>query len=203
MAKHALNDYPIHDLLQKRWSPRAFADRPVEPDKLRSLLEAARWAPSSFNEQPWAFLLATREQPEEFARVLGCLVEVNQGWAKAAPVLLLTVARLTFTLNQQPNRHAYHDVGLAVANLTVQAMAEGLFVHQMAGIVPAKARAEFHIPEGWDPVTAVAIGYLGDPATLPERLREREIAPPSRKPLKEFVFTGAWTTPAPLMGTGR
>src|SRR5258708_7054964 len=108
MDRPALNEYPIHDLLRRRWSPRAFADRPVEPEKLRSLLEAARWAPSSFNEQPWAFLVGTKDQPEEYARVLGCLVPGNQNWAKAAPVLFLTVAHQFFDLNQKPNRHAFH-----------------------------------------------------------------------------------------------
>src|SRR5438477_3302228 len=106
MDRPALNEYPIHDLLRRRWSPRAFADRPIEPDKLRSLLEAARWAPSSYNEQPWAFILGTRDQPADYARVLGCFVEFNQGWAKSAPVLILTVAHLQFEKNQQPNRHA-------------------------------------------------------------------------------------------------
>ncbi len=176
MTKTAANDYPIHDLLKRRWSPRAFADRPVEPDKLHSLLEAARWAPSSFNEQPWAFVVATRDRPEDFDRVLGCLIEFNQGWAKAAPVLMLTFARLAFDRNGQPNRHAFHDVGLAMANLTVQATAEGLAVHQMAGIVPEKARAAFAVPEGWEPVAAAAVGYFGDPAALPEELR-RENSP--------------------------
>ena len=199
MTKTAANDYPIHDLLKRRWSPRAFADRPVEPDKLHSLLEAARWAPSSFNEQPWAFVVATRDRPEDFDRVLGCLIEFNQGWAKAAPVLMLTFARLAFDRNGQPNRHAFHDVGLAMANLTVQATAEGLAVHQMAGIVPEKARAAFAVPEGWEPVAAAAVGYFGDPAALPEELRKRELAPPTRKPLRAFVFTDGWGRPSPLL----
>jgi nitroreductase len=200
MDRPALNDYPIHDLLRRRWSPRAFADRTVEPEKLRSLLEAARWAPSSFNEQPWAFIIGTKDQPEEYARVLGCLVPGNQNWAKAAPVLFLTVAHQFFDLNQKPNRHAFHDIGLAVANLTMQATAEGLVVHQMAGILPDKARAEFGIPEDWDPLTGIALGYLGDVNSLPEELRKRELAPRTRKPLKSFVFTGKWATTSPIVG---
>ena len=167
MTKTASNDHPIHDLLKHRWSPRAFADRAVEPDNLRSLLEAARWSPSSYNEQPWAFVVATRDRPEEFARVLGCLVEFNQTWAKSAPVLMLTFAHLSFDRNGQPNRHAYHDVGLAVANLTLQATAERLAVHQMAGIVPDKVRATFGVPEGWDPVAP------SPSATLAIRIRCR------------------------------
>lgn len=199
MDKPAANENPIHDLLRKRWSPRSFADRSVEAEKLCSLLEAARWAPSSFNEQPWAFLLATRDQPADFARVLGCLVEFNQTWAKSAPVLFLTVAHMFFERNQQPNRHAYHDVGLAIGNLSVQATAEGLVVHQMAGILPDKARAEFGIPEGWDALTGIALGYPGDVNALSDELRKRETAPRTRKPLDAFVFTGAWAAPAPVV----
>jgi nitroreductase len=199
MDKPALNDHPIHDLLRKRWSPRAFANRPVEGEKLLSLLEAARWAPSSFNEQPWAFIFATHEQPAEYARVLSCLVEFNQSWAKAAPVLLLGVAHLVFERNQQPNRHAAYDLGAAAANLTFQATAMGLFVHQMAGILPEKARAEFHIPEGWDVMTGIAVGYPGDTNSLPDELRKRETSPRTRKPLASFMFTGDWATPSPIV----
>ncbi len=199
MEKLARNDYPINDLLRRRWSPRAFADRLIEPEKVRSLLEAARWAPSSFNEQPWAFVLATKDQPAEYAKVLGCLVEFNQSWAKSAPLLMLTFAHMTFDLNQKPNRHGYHDVGLAMGNLVAQATADGLMVHQMAGIQLDKIRTDFAVPEGWDPVAGVAIGYLGDPATLPEELRKRELAEPTRKPLATFVFTGAWGTTTPVL----
>ena len=192
MDKPAPTDVPIHDLLARRWSPRAFAPRPVEADKLRRLLEAARWAPSSYGAQPWAFVVATGESPGDFARVLGCLVEGNQIWAKAAPVLMITAARVNFEHNGQANRHAFHDVGLAVAHLTVQATAEGLYVHQMAGIVPAKAKVALNIPEGWEPVAGVAVGYPGDPESLPEPLREREKAPRTRKPVREFSFEGVW-----------
>ena len=195
MDNPTLNDHPIHDLLRKRWSPRAFSSRPVERETLLRLLEAARWAPSSYNEQPWAFILATHDQPAEYARVLGCLIEFNQSWAKEAPVLLLGVAHLSFDRNQQPNRHAAYDLGAAAANLTMQATAEGLFVHQMAGILPDKARTEFHVPEGWDVMTGIAIGYPGDPSTLSDELRKREISPRSRKALASFVFTGAWAPP--------
>jgi nitroreductase len=192
MERPAPSDHPIHDLLLRRWSPRAFADCAIEPDKLLRLLEAARWAPSSYNEQPWAFLIGTRDQPSEYARVLSCLIEFNQGWARSAPVLMLTVAHQTFERNNQPNRHAIHDVGLAMANLTVQATAEGLFVHQMAGILPDRARTEFAIPPDWEAVGGVAIGYPGDPQSLPEQLRTRELAPRTRKPLTSFVFKGSW-----------
>jgi len=133
-------DYPVDDLVRRRFSPRAFSERAVPPQTLRSLLEAARWSPSCFNEQPWSFLVATHAEPAEFARMLSCLMEKNQLWAKHAPVLMLSVASKTFGHNGKPNRHAAHDVGTAAAWLTVQATAMGLFVHQMAGIDPEKAR---------------------------------------------------------------
>jgi nitroreductase len=195
MAKLARADHPIHDLLQRRWSPRAFADRAVEATKLQRLFEAARWTASSYNEQPWAFVVATRDQADAYARLLGCLVEFNQSWARSAPMLMVTAAHLTFDKNGQPNRHAFYDLGAAMAQLTMQATAEGLFVHQMAGILPDKARQFLNIPEGWEAVSGVALGYLGDPATLPDKLRERELEESVRKPLADFVFAGAWKAP--------
>lgn len=199
MEKLAETKHPIHDLLRRRWSPRAFSDRAVEPEKLRSLLEAARWAPSSYNEQPWSFIAATKENSAEYERLLSCLVEGNQQWGKTAPVLMLSVAKLCFERNGKPNRHAFHDVGLAAENLVIQAMALGLFVHQMAGFHVEKARELFRIPEGYEPVAAIAVGYAGDPETLPEPLRERELAPSTRKPLEQFVFTGHWGQTSPLV----
>ena len=199
MQKLAETRYPIHELLRERWSPRAFADRMVEPEKLRSLLEAARWAPSSFNEQPWSFIVATKEHPGEYGRLLSCLVEGNVRWAQHAPVLMLSVARLAFERNQKPNRHAFHDVGLAVENMVIQATALGLAVHQMAGFHVDKARELFSIPDGHEPVAALVLGFPGDPAGLPEDLRERERAPRIRKPLESFVFSGQWGQPSRLV----
>jgi nitroreductase len=189
----------LHELLDRRWSPIAFSPRPVEPEKLRSVLEAARWAPSSFNEQPWVFLVATKDDPENFARLLGCLVEGNRVWAQHAPVLMLSVAKLSFDMSGKPNRHALHDVGAASADLTLQATALGLFVHQMAGFDSEKARREFSIPEGYEPGAAIALGYLGDDAGLPEKLRARNKSARKRKPLSEFVFTGGWGNTSPLV----
>ena len=199
MQKLAETRYPIHELLRERWSPRAFADRMVEPGELRSLLEAARWAPSSFNEQPWSFIVATKEHPGEYERLLSCLVEGNVRWAQHAPVLMLSVAKLVFERNQKPNRHAFHDVGLAVENLVIQGMVLGLFVHQMAGFHADRAREVYGIPEGYEPVAAMAIGYLDDPGRLPDDLREREVAPRIRKPLESFVFSGQWGQPSRLV----
>jgi nitroreductase len=198
MEKWAETAYPIEPLLRRRWSPRAFAARPVEPDKLRSLWEAARWAASTGNEQPWYFLVATRDDAVEHARLLSCLRENNQLWASRAPVLMVSVAKLTFDATGQPNRHAFHDVGLAVANLIVQATALGLFAHQMAGIYADRVRQLYGIPEGFEPVAGIVLGYLGDPALLPDDLRQRELAPRLRKPIEAFVFQGRWGQTSPL-----
>jgi nitroreductase len=189
-GKPAVTRHPIHPLLAERWSPRAFADRSVDREAVGSLLEAARWAPSSNNEQPWRFLVARREDGPLFQRILGCLVPGNQAWAQNAPVLLLALARLRRERDGAPNRLALYDVGQAVAHLTFQASALGLAVHQMAGIDVEKIRADFALPEDLEPATAVAVGYPGDPATLPERLREREALPRERKSLAEIMLEG-------------
>ena len=203
LQKPAKTVAPIHDLMVHRWSPRAFDSRPVEPDKLRSLFEAARWASSSFNAQPWYFIVATKEDPENFQRVLDCFVERNQAWAKNAPVVALSVASLKFAHNGQPNRHAFHDVGQAAANFALQATALGIEIHQMAGIDPEKARQIFGIPEGYEAVAGIALGYPGDPASLPDPLRERELAPRERKPLDSFVFTDRWGETSPIVANSK
>ncbi|HAX80143.1 MAG TPA: nitroreductase [Cyanobacteria bacterium UBA11372] len=199
MDKTSDTQYPIADLIKQRWSPLAFADRLVEPEKLCSVLEAAKWAASSYNEQPWSFIIATKDNQAEFARLLSCLAEGNQEWAKNAPVLMLSVAKLYFQRNGTENRHAFHDVGAAAANLAIQATALGLLIHQMAGFDVPKARELYNIPEGYDPVAAIALGYLGDPETLSERLQQREFAPRTRKPLEEFVFSTTWNQASSLV----
>jgi nitroreductase len=192
MIKHAKTEYPIQDFVAKRWSPYGFADRDVSEADLHSLFEAARWAASSFNEQPWSYIVATSAQEAEFARLLSCLVEANQSWAKAAPVLALGVATLNFKRNNKPNRVAIHDLGLATGNLVAEATARGLWIHQMGGILPDRAREIYGIPEGSEAVTGIAIGYAGDPETFPEEIRKRDLAPRERKPQREFVFGTSW-----------
>ena len=192
MEKPADTLYPIHDLLRQRWSPRAFDDRPIEPEKLRSLCEAARWAPSSNNEQPWRFIVANKDYETEWNRLLACLVEGNRKWAYRAPVLILSVASLNFEDDSTPNRHAFYDTGMAVENLVLQATALGLSAHQMAGFDVEKARADLKIPLGYEPVAMIAVGYPGDLASLPDRLRERELQPRSRRPISEWTFSGQW-----------
>ena len=198
MEKQADTQYPIHDVLRQRWSPRAFDDRSIEPEKLRSLFEAARWAPSSNNQQPWRFLVATKENKAGYDRLFNCLMEGNQTWAHRAPVLLLSVAELQFQDGSQ-NRHALHDTGMAVENLVIQATALGLVAHQMAGFRIDKARADCQIPHDYEPVAMIAIGYPGDPALLSDRLRVREVQPRSRKPVKEFVYSTTWEQSLPFL----
>jgi nitroreductase len=193
----APTQFPIHDLLARRWSPRAFDERSVGADTLRTLFEAARWAPSSSNEQPWRFIVATKDYETEWNRLFDCLVEGNQTWAFRAPVLMLSVASMYFADDGKPNRHAFHDTGLATENLVLQATASGLVAHQMAGFNVEKARADLGIPSGCEPVAMIAIGYPGDPNSLPERLRERELQPRSRRPIQEWTFWGQWGTRIP------
>jgi nitroreductase len=198
MHKPAATDFPVHDLIRDRWSPRAFANKPVESAVLASLFEAARWAPSSYNVQPWAYLVATKDDAKNFEKMLGVLVEFNAGWAKEAPVLVLAVAGLKL-LDGNPNRNAFYDTGAATALLSVEATARGLGVHQMAGFDSAKAKTVFDIPADWEPIAALAIGYPGHPDSLPQGLRDRELAPRTRKPLSEFVMSGRWGHTSPIV----
>ena len=193
MEKLADVDHPIHDLLRRRWSPRAFSERMVEPAKLRSLFEASRWTPSSNNDQPWHFIVGTKAEAAAYDRLFQCLKEGNKKWAFRAPVLMLSVARLKFEDEDAPNRHALHDTGMAAFSLTVQATALGLIVHQMAGFEIEKARNDLKIPSGFEPVAMIAVGYAGDPTELPDYLRERELKPRERKSITEFVSSGAWS----------
>ena len=194
MNKSAQTQYPILDLLKNRWSPRAFAVRHVEREKLLSLFEAARWSPSGGNAQPWSFIVTNHNEPEAFEKLVSTLSEDNQIWAKEAPILVLTVVQRERAAGK-PNPWAAYDVGQAVAHLSLQASALGLAVHQMGGFDVQQAAQLFNLPEGYDPLTVFAIGYAGDPETLPAQLRERELAARSRKPLSEFVFDGAWREP--------
>jgi len=178
----------IHKLIQKRWSPYSFSEKLVSKEILFSLFEAARRAPSSFNEQPWRYIVATKDNTVEFQKMLSCLVESNQLWAKNAPVLALTIAKLNFTKNDKPNLAAFHDIGLASANLTFEATSRGLFVHQMIGILPERIQNIYNIPEGFKPLTGLAIGYLGDSTNLPESLQNRDQTRRPRMELHEFVF---------------
>ena len=196
--KRADTTHPIHDLLARRWSPRAFADRAIPPDVLGSLFEAARWAPSSRNLQPWRFVIAERHRDAEgFSRLFGLLMKMNQQWAQHASLLLIAITQPQPKNAPRANPYAHYDVGQAMAHLSIQAMACGLYMHQMGGFRREKARKTLAIPDGYEPVVSAAIGYLEDPSVLPDDLRERELAPRKRNPLSKQVFSGMWGEPHP------
>lgn len=200
MSKIANPDHPVHDLIVQRWSPYGFDESSLDASTLQALFEAARWAPSSYNEQPWRYIVATRDDKTGFNKLLACLVEPNQAWARHASVLALGVVAKQFERNGKDNRACVHDLGLASASLSFEATARGLFVHQMIGIDAAKAQADYAIPEGYEAYTALAIGRRADTESLSEDMAARDTGERSRKALAEFVFSGefgqsaAWTT---------
>ena len=180
-----------------RWSPRSFADRDVSPADLRTVFEAARWAASSFNEQPWRFIVGLRNSLT-YKKIFSALIGFNQGWAGAAPVLILGAAKTKFSHNGADNRNALYDLGAASSYLTLQAASLGLTTHQMAGFDPAAARQALEIPEEYTFGAVIALGYQGEPSALPHPdLIAQETAPRTRKQLSEFVLS-SWGTPANL-----
>jgi len=197
MQKFAETQYKLHDLLKARWSPRAYSSQPIPTEDLLSLFEAARWSASGGNGQPWSFIVVSQENTELRQKLVDAMSGNNKVWANNAPVLVLAVAKVDL---EQParNKFAYYDVGQAVAHLSIQASAVGLFVHQMAGFDPQAIRQAFAIPDGYEPMTLMTIGYFGNVNDLPEPLRERELAPRTRKPISEFVFSNAWQEPLAL-----
>ena len=179
---------PVLDLIKDRRSRRAFTDQPVEPEKIKSLFEAARWAPSSVNEQPWRYIYATKDQTELWQKLWSVLNDGNKIWTKNVPMLMLSMAKKSFSMNGQPNGSAKYDLGGANAFLTLQGTAMGLNVHQMGGYDRSKAIEVLHIPDDYEPGVMLAIGYAGDPASLPENLKERELAPRQRNTQEAFVM---------------
>jgi nitroreductase len=176
----------IIDSIKNRHSTVLFSSTPVEKKKLDLLFEAARWAPSAFNEQPWRFIIGIKEKDDLYKKLLDCLVESNQHWAKYAPVLVLVVAKKVFSHNSNPNRTSFYDTGLAVGNLLSQATSLDLFVHQMGGFSIDKARNEFKIPENFEPIVIMAIGYKGKPDDFPDDLQLREKKARIRKHAEDF-----------------
>ncbi|MFO1069949.1 MAG: nitroreductase family protein [Geminicoccaceae bacterium] len=195
MDKPAPTTVPLAAPIRARWSPRAFAATVPTDAELRSLLEAARWAASCVNEQPWRFIVAVKGRGDAWQRLFDCLAAGNQSWCAAVPVLMLSVAVPGFRRNGNANRHAQHDVGMASAQLAVQAADMGLAVHFMAGFDVDRARAAFAIPADHQPMAAIAVGHPGDPATLTEEQRGRELAPRARLELGEIAFAGDWGRP--------
>lgn len=187
LSRTAPTDAPVLGILADRWSPRAFAaDDVIDEAKLASALEAARWAPSAYNSQPWRFIVA-RRGTETHARVLASLVEFNQAWAAHAAVLIVGIAE-TADAEGKPASHAIYDLGQSIAHLSVQAHHDGLYVHQMSGFDADAIRASFDLDERFAPTVALALGSIGDPASLPDMLREREGAPRARRPLAESLI---------------
>ena len=192
MNKEAVTPLKIHELIKKRWSPRAFSLQAVKTEKLRRLFEAARWSASCFNEQPWRFIVGLKNQGQAYEKIFETLVEGNKVWCKNVPVLTLLIAKKTFTHNGKANIWSSYDLGQAAAYISLQATAEGLFVHQMAGFDAAMARKLFSIPDNFVPLTVMAIGYLGSPDHLPEDLRKMEMAARLRLQSNKIIFNETW-----------
>ena len=189
----------VLDVIAERWSPYRFRPQEVEDEKILQCLEAARWAASCFNDQPWSWIIARRQDNDSFERMLGCLVEGNRAWASQAGVLLLCVMQSRFAYNGKPNRVALYDLGQSAAHIALQATALGLHAHQMAGVNLSVARHEYGIGDGYEPQTAIAIGYADDSPPVNDvarKLSDRESGPRGRKPLADSVFEGKWGTPA-------
>jgi len=197
-TQHLELEHPVLDVIRSRWSPAIYSPQQVEPEKLLSILEAARWAPSSYNAQPWSFLVARKEDPQEFARMLSCLADANVVWAQHVPVLMISVAKMQFDHNHAPNRHAFHDTGIATAFLMLQAAELGILAHGMAGFDPVKTRELYGIPESHEAVAAIGVGYPGDPLGAPEELQKRNQRRP-RRTLDQFVFGGRWGQPLSIL----
>jgi len=193
MDRVAPTDHPVLPAIATRWSPRSYLDTPVPEAALLSVLEAGRWAASAYNEQPWQYLITRKlNEPEAFAKLLGCLVAFNQGWIAAAPVLMLACARLNSAGNGKSNQWSHYDTGQASNGMAIQAASMGLQLHQMAGFDAEAARAAFAIPEDVAPIAAMVLGTPGPASALPEKLAERETAPRTRKPAAEMFFMGKW-----------
>jgi nitroreductase len=197
--KRAETDGSVHELIVNRWSPRAFSSQPVSTEDLKAMLEAARWAASSYNEQPWRFYISRKSSdPAAYKRLLDTLVPFNQAWVGKGDVLIIMAAKKTFTRNGQPNYYALHDAGQALAHLMLQATALGLHAHAMAGFDHERARAAIGLPEDYDVAAAVAIGYLDSPESLPEEMRAGELGKRERKPLSEIAFGSRFDEPLNL-----
>ncbi len=194
MKKPATTQAPVHDIIANRWSPRAYdASKPVSQAQIISMLEAARWAPSCFGDEPWRFIVWDKNKDAAaWEKAFDCIVPGNQGWAKDAPVFVLICAGTLFEQNQKPNRWGAYDTGAAAVSLSLQATSMGLVTHQMGGFDGEKTRAAFNIPEQFEMMSMMAVGYIADVDALPEEAKERTLAPRKRKPLGELFYEGVW-----------
>lgn len=192
--KPATTQEPIHEIIARRWSGRAFdASKPIPPQAIISLCEAACWAPSSYGDEPWRYIVWDKlADPVAWQRAFSCLADSNQVWVKRAPLLMLSLASNKFRHNGSANRFAQHDTGMASMALVLECVARGLMAHQMGGFDGEKIRAEFGIPEDFTCMAMIAIGYAASPDILDGELKNRELAPRSRQPLAAHFFAGAW-----------
>jgi nitroreductase len=197
IPKPATTQQPIHDIIANRWSGRAYdASKPVSKQQIISLLEAARWAPSCFGDEPWRYVVCNKaDNMQAWQAAFDCLVPGNQGWAVNAPVLLLICADTVFRANGKPNKWAPYDTGAATENLCLQAAASGLMAHQMGGFDADKARTTFKVPERFQILPMVTVGYQAPVESLSDEVKERELATRNRQPLGELFFDGAWEKP--------
>jgi nitroreductase len=197
LEKKAVTQTPIHDLLERRWSPRAYDNtKAVSRAQLLALLEAARWAPSCNGDEPWRYLVWNRaDDAAGWQQAFDTLSENNRKWCSNVPVLMLSCAGSVFGHSGKPNRHAQHDTGMASLSLSLQAVALGLIAHQMGGFDSDKVRAAFAIPAEYTPMAMIAVGYQADPSVLPEDVKAKELLPRKRKPLGECFFAGGWGKP--------
>lgn len=186
----------VLDIIKNRWSPVSFSTEPVEEYKLRSIIEAAGYAPSSMNEQPWVFIMTTKQYPDKFNDIIGLLDESNQIWARHAYALIISLARMNFAYKNRINKYAFHDTGLAVGNMLVQAQSMDILVHQMGGYSAEKVKKYFSLPEGIEPVTVMAVGYKGDGRELPEELKKRDNTRKPKRNISEFAFRNGLTESA-------
>jgi len=189
MIKDARTRYPVNEISRTRWSPRAFADKPVEKEKLQSIFEAARWSASSSNQQPWRFMIGFKNDAT-WQKIFETLDDWNRKWAYNAPVFLMSIGRKTTVRSNRDNFHFAYDTGQSVVHMTFEAMSQGLYVHQMGGFDRQKASELFCIPEVYQPLTVIVIGYLGDPEILLEEYKKTELEPRKRKDFDEIVFSG-------------
>jgi len=197
MKKPAITQAPVHDIIAERWSPRAYdASKPVSQAQIMSMLEAARWAPSCFGDEPWRFIVWDKNKDAAaWEKAFDCIVPGNQGWAKDAPVFVLICADTLFGHNQKPNRWGAYDTGAAAVSLSLPATSMGLVTHQMGGFDGEKTRAAFNIPEQFEMMSMMAVGYMADVDALDGESKERTLAPRKRKPLDELFYEGVWNQP--------
>lgn len=186
----------VLEIIKNRWSPYSFSGKPVENYKLKAILEAAGYAPSSMNEQPWVFIMTTREEPDMFSRVIDILDDGNRVWAKNAYALIVSLSRMRYLYKDRSNRYAFYDTGMAVSNMLLQATSMNLYIHQMGGFSAEKARQHFRLGEGIEPIAVMAVGYIGEGTGLSEELLERDKKRRPRKNISEYAFRNDLNSPA-------